>query len=98
LDQYVKSGRTDHRADRMHPRTAVAPHGGEERQADVPLIELAATGFRQVRPLRRELAPCQHERDRTEPSLTPAVSIPFLLAKRSAKHPPQEVPPVAADQ
>jgi hypothetical protein len=76
LDEQVKSGRADDRADRVHARAAVGPDGGQEGQADAELVELPAARVRQGGLVPLEFGPGDHVADATRLSLTSAVSDP----------------------
>jgi hypothetical protein len=73
-DEQVQARVTDNRAHRVHPRAAVRPDRGQERQADAEVVELPAPRVGQGGLLSLELVPGHHFQDATPLSLTPCVS------------------------
>jgi len=73
-EEDMQPGGADDRAHRVHPRTAIGPHGGEKAEADPDLIQLTAAHLGEARLHAFEFAPGNHLPDVTWVSLTSSVS------------------------
>src|SRR4029077_1482514 len=73
-DEQVQARVADDRADRVHPRGAVGPDRGQERQSDADMVELLAPGVGQGGLLPLEVGPRDHLANATPVSLTSCVS------------------------